>query len=766
MKIKLLLLGSSTLALLAPAAALAQVSPAADAGQAATSAPSDPADAASAGLTDIVVTAQKREETLQKTAAAVQVIGGSQLVNRGVTDIVRLQTQVTGLIIQPSRQSVYMISRGLGQADAQYQTSPAIEMQEDGLTLPRSGQQFALFDIANIQVLKGPQGILYGRYGIGGAVLVNTKRPTYGGIHAEGVAEYGNYDLFHGFAAVNLPVSASAGFRASVDYQNHDGYVSNGGYSMNQIAGRLSFQADPTDRLSIFLSATGADRKGNGFPQINFPRPPEAKGDPYVVLPVPESGTVGFANFSDKHNQGFNREKSYLLNGEINYELIDDLTVTYVTGYFHHDGGQVNAFQNRPGGTFVNYASTYYVEDSWDYQNELRLTYERQGFTAIVGALQHRFEAQDNVVQVAYQNGPFINGPQSPTESNYAIFGDVIVPVTPALRLEAGARQSWDTKHTTGQLSGQPNIVIDSSNFPDFKNFSWKIGAEYDVADNILAYANIQTGYLPGAYQTATDATLTALGLGRAYASQKVTAYQAGIKSRFLDNRVTLNVEGFYYDYKNFQVTQRITDPNNPNAFQSPYANIKKSRIFGADIDLNARVIENGTLTIGLSLLNTKIIDSGFTKLSVLQLNGFARNELGQNGFPALDPSLHGFDLPFSPHVTLNLGYEQIVPLANGAELVANLATHHESSKWLDYTHSPIFPGQQPGYWKTDASLTYRAPDNRWSIGVWGRNLEDRATYSAFTPNQLRVGGVLVGSYSNVYIDAPRTYGVRAGVNF
>lgn len=284
------------------------------------------------------------------------------------------------------------------------------------------------------------------------------------------------------------------------------------------------------------------------------------------------------------------------------------------------------------------------------------------------------------------------------------------------------------------------------------------------MAPAILTYANVQTGYLPGAYQTATDAVLNALGLSRRYESQKVTAYQGGIKSRLFDNRIRLNIEGFYYDYKNFQVTQRVTDPTNPNAFQSPYANIKKSRIYGADIDLIAQPVRNGTLTIGLALLNTRIIDSGFTKLSVLQANGLARNELGQNGFPPLDPSLRGFDLPFSPNVTLNLNYEQIVPLASGAQIVGNVGTHYESSKFLDYTQSPLFPGKHPAFWKTDVSLTYRAPDNRWNVSIWGRNLEDTPTYSAFTPNQLRVGGQVVGAFTNTYIDAPRTYGLRFGI--
>jgi iron complex outermembrane receptor protein len=767
---------SPSLAILLPAAAMAQTPdgsadplppsttnpapPPASAG-----APTDPADAASAGIADIIVTAQKRDTTLQRTAAAVQVIGAATLVERGVTDLVRLQTQVTGVIIQPNRTGIFMFSRGLGQADAQYQTSPAIEVQADGLTLPRSAQQFALFDIGDIQVLKGPQGILYGRYGIGGAMLVNSKRPTYDRIKAEGTIEVGNYDLVHSFAAVNLPVSDNAAFRVSVDTNRHDGYVTNGANDLDQISGRVSFQADATDRLTIFLAATGSRRKGQGFVQATFPRPTEADGDPYVILPVPSSGVVNGVNFNDYHNRGFLDQKSYLINGELDYQITDDLTFSYVGGYFNNDSEQVNAFQNKTGDIFVNYASSYYVEKSWDIQNEARLSFERDGLTAIVGALHHRFEAQDNVLQTSYRAGTFINGPQSPTETNYAIFADVIVPVSDRLRLEVGARQSWDSKHTSGRLSGQL-VDINSSNFEGFKYFAWKIGAEYDVTDRVLTYANVQTGYLPGAYQTATQEVLTSLGLGRRYESQEVTAYQAGVKSRFLDNRVQLNIEAFYYDYKNFQVTQRITDPFNPNSFQSPYANIEKSRIYGADVDLNAQIIDGGTLTVGLALLNTRIINSGFTKLSVIQPNGLARNELGQNGFPPLDPSLRGYDLPFSPEVMLNLAYEQVFELGNDASVIFNAGTHYESSKWLDYAQSPLPLGRHPSFWKTDLSLTYRAPGNAWSIGAWIRNLEDTATYSTFTPNQARVGGVLVGAYSYVYLDAPRTYGLRAGFTF
>ena len=752
----------SLLALVYPMAANAQAT-AASAPSDTTSAvpatrPTDPAAASSAGLEDIVVTAQKRDETLQKTPASVQVIGAGQLVDRGVTDITRITNQVTGIIVSPSRQAAIIFSRGLGQSDTQSQTPVAVEVQLDGLTLPKDAQQFAFFDVANVQALKGPQGILYGRNAVGGALLVNSKRPTFDGIKAEGFFEYGNYDMKHADAAINLPAGTNLAFRAAIDYLNHDGYETNGAYSADVISGRISVAAKPTDRLSIFLSGTYSHRTGNGYSVHVRPFDPAANGDPFYVTPVPTSGTVGFANFNDPHNQGFDKSDAYLIAGEANYSLNDDLTLTYVGGYFNYKSTQVDASGNAPNGILQSYTTYYFIENTWDVQNEARLSFNRDKLRAVVGVLQHKFETPITQLQLSYPNGPIANGPYDYSEFNYAVFANVEVPLTDQLRLEGGLRQSWDRKTVVGTLSGTP-VDLNSSNFPQWKHLSWKIGAQYDATQQILLYANVQNGYLPGSYQSAAVATLNALGRGRRYNQETLMAYTAGAKSRFADDRVQLNVEGFYYDYKGFQVNQRIElIVAGASSFQNAYANVAKSRIYGADIDLTVRPIRNGTATIGVSLLNAKIIDTGFSSLAVLQANG--------SFLSVSNPSLHGYQLPNAPNLTLNLGYQHIIPLPNDASIVANVGTHYESSKWLDYTHPQVSLAHQAAVWKTDVSLTYRAPDNRWSVGVWGHNLENSATYSGWGGNQLRQGGVVVGSYGATYVDAPRTYGVRAGFNF
>lgn len=707
------------------------------------------------GLQDIVVTAQKREENLQSTAAAVQVIAGAQLIDRGVTDITRLASQTTGVIIQPSRQSVIVFSRGLGQSDTQSQTPVAVEVQLDGLTLPKNAQQFALFDVSNVQALKGPQGVLYGRNAVGGAILINSKRPTFDRISAEGFVEGGNYDLIHAFAAANLPFSDTLALRAAVDYNKRDGYMSNGSVDANTMSGRLSLAWRPTDRLSFYLAGTYSTRQGHGYSVHVRPFDTAANGDEWFVSPLPTSGVVGVANFNDPRNRGYDRQDVYLVSGQIDYSITDSLRVTYVGGYNNYSGEQLNASGLRPAGIFQSNNTFYFLEDTQDIQNEVRVSYDQDKLRVVVGALQHKYETPNSSLQLAYRAGPIANGPLNFREFNYALFANAEIPVTNRLRLEGGVRQSWDRKAVRGTLSGSP-VDLNASNFPEWKHLSWKIGAQYDVTDDVLLYVNVQDGYLPGSFQSASIATLTGLNRTRRYNDVRLKAYTAGLKSIFFDNRVRFNAEGFYYDYRNFQVNQRLElIVNGVAGFQNVYANIRKSRIYGVDVDATARVFKGATLSVGLGLLSAKIRDTGFTSLAILQNNGQFVN--------TPNPGLRGFTLPNSPKVTLNLGYEQQFELASGAKIIGNVATHHESSKWLDYTHPDVALALQKAQWKTDVSLTYRTPESRFSFTLWGRNLENTATYSGWGGNQLRQAGVVIGSYAQAYVDAPRTYGVRAG---
>jgi iron complex outermembrane recepter protein len=709
-------------------------------------------------VADIVVTARKSSETLLRTPAAVQVLSETELVNRGVTDIVRLSNLVTGIVLVPNRQNVLIFSRGLGQSDGQPQTTPSVEVQIDGYNIPKLALQAALYDIANVQVLKGPQGILYGRNAIGGAVLINTKRPSPAGFQTEGFLEAGNYNAWHAFAAANVPLGENTAVRAAVDYNKHDGYFSTGANDLDNIAGRLAFLTEIGDRISIFVTASAFRRTGNGFANVTIPADTAAMSDPWYVTPVPTSGIVAGVDFNEPRNRGFFEARAHAFTGEVSYQVSDALTLTYVGGYLKFSSSQVNPYGNRPNGIFVNNSTLYFQEAFHDYQNEVRLNFKTSRVDLVAGVLQHRFVLPALVVRGSYPLGQLLSGPLRATESNYAVFASARITLAAGLRFEIGGRQSWDRKGAVGSLFGDP-INLNPATFPDFRNFSYKFGLEYDARDNMLVYANVQTGYLPGAYQTVPAATLAALGRPRRYEPQTVTAYTAGIKARMLDGRLQLNAEAFYYDYRNFQVNQRVElIVGNVISFQTPYANIRKSRIYGVDIDLNARIGRDGRLTVGLNLLDPKIVDSGFTSLSVLQPNGFFAR--------VADPSLKGYQLPNAPTVFLNLGYEHTFRLGNGARIVATVGTHYETKRYLDYSQPNVAGALQDPFWKTDIAINFHSRDDRWTIGVFGRNLENTPTYSAYQALPLRSAGVVVGSFGSATVDAPRLYGARVGFNF
>lgn len=716
---------------------------------------------------EIIVTAQKRSENLQKVAAAVDVVSGEEIIARGVTDLTRLTNLTTGILLTPQRSSLQIFSRGLGQSDGMVQTTPSVEIDLDGINLPKAAQQLALFDLENIQVLKGPQGILYGRNAIGGAVVVTTRKPLLNETSFDGLAEVGNYDYRHLVASVSIPLGGVAALRGTVNYEKHSGYLTNGANDLDSFAGRLTLLVEPADWISLTVSGLYVDRDGRGFVSQTLPFAPEANGDPWYANRSPTSPLAGipapaFSLAVPENNRGFYRSNATFLNANLRVELSNELTLSYLPGYLNFKNRTLGATYYTPAGAFQSYQAVDIGENLEEYSNELRLNYDRTGLHIVAGALQHHLDAPFNFARLGYNGATFLNGPLNAKETNYALFANADIDILPELHLTLGARQSWDQKTVDGTFGGR-RLVLTSSNFPQFKNFSWKVGLSYEITPRIMVYGHIQTSYLPGHYQTtpvAYDPPPAGLGLPIRVKEQTLTAYTAGFKSRLFDDRVTLNAEAFYYDYNNFHVNQRLPNPLNATATVTPYANVRKARIYGADVDLSVRVFENGRATVGLSLLNAEIVDSGLSLVLVMDRNGIFQ--------PAPDPSLRGYRLPYSPTVTLNLGYEHTFPLADGAEITASVSSHHESSRWLDYAHPQSIGAKQDGFWKTDASLTYYSPDKSWNLGAWVRNLENKATYSGYSANSFRSvpGGPITGTFGTATIDAPRTYGVRAGVNF
>ena len=660
-----------------------------------------------AGLEVITVTAHKVSADLQKTAAAVTALSGETLLAAGVYDIRGVQNLMPSVRFQAENASTELYVRGVGSTLDLPNIEPPNAFNFNGVYIPREGTSVGLFDIESIELLPGPQGTLYGRAALGGAVNVEFKRPTQE-LETSGLLELGDYSLLHGTLVQNLPLTDDLALRGAFDYLQRDGYLATGADSMDDYAARLSALYTPTDALDIHVWVHGAKKDSKspnlvrrGYNGGTFDGNPNAfnTSDPWDDRIDPGAPSASPQDY-----------ENLVLGARLDWDL-GDMALTYIPGYFYLDWSADYWLENIPALLTAHYNQV---------TNELRLASDTDSKLKWLTGLY--------VYQVT-NSGDFIAGgfPLSQISRNrlegYAVFGEATYSLTPVLRLTAGGRFSWDQREGEGQTAfGQPFSADE-----DYDNVDWKLGLEMDLGDAAMAYATIQTGYQPGTYN-AFPATPEATNLVK---SATMTAYTAGIKSRFLDDRLQLNDEVFYYDYADL-----LVQSFNLNTALLTTFNAAQTTIWGNQLDLLFMPTGRDRLNLSAGYLNAEYDD-------------FIVPEGVNIGIPKRD--FGGYPLQNAPEWTVTAGYQHDFPVGPG-HLLARLETRYEDSFWGTFAQ---FRGtEQQDYFKTDASLTYYAADERWSVGLWVKNIENEAVIAAATTGQF-------GPYANVFLEPPRTWGAR-----
>jgi len=655
----------------------------------------------------ITVTAHKVSADLQKTAAAVTALSGETLLAAGVYDIRGVQNLMPSVRFQAENASTELYIRGVGSTLDLPNIEPPNAFNFNGVYIPREGTSVGLFDIESIELLPGPQGTLYGRAALGGAVNVEFKRPTQE-LETSGLLELGDYSLLHGTLVQNLPLTDDLALRGAFDYLQRDGYLATGADSMDDYAARLSALYTPTDALDIHVWVHGAKKDSKspnlvrrGYNGGTFDGNPNAfnTSDPWDDRIDPGAPSASPQDY-----------ENLVLGARLDWDL-GDMALTYIPGYFYLDWSADYWLENIPALLTAHYNQV---------TNELRLASDTDSKLKWLTGLY--------VYQVT-NSGDFVAGgfPLSQISRNrlegYAVFGEATYSLTPVLRLTAGGRFSWDQREGEGQTAfGQPFSADE-----DYDNVDWKLGLEMDLGDAAMAYATIQTGYQPGTYN-AFPATPEATNLVK---SATMTAYTAGIKSRFLDDRLQLNDEVFYYDYADL-----LVQSFNLNTALLTTFNAAQTTIWGNQLDLLFMPTGRDRLNLSAGYLNAEYDD-------------FIVPEGVNIGIPKRD--FGGYPLQNAPEWTVTAGYQHDFPVGPG-HLLARLETRYEDSFWGTFAQ---FRGtEQQDYFKTDASLTYYAADERWSVGLWVKNIENEAVIAAATTGQF-------GPYANVFLEPPRTWGAR-----
>lgn len=702
------------------------------------------AKAASSEEDEIIVTAQRRAENLMTTAISASVLSGSQLENKGVANVDALQFAMPSLVVNNFGQGNDFNIRGIGKAEHNTQTTTGVITYRDGVpTFPGYVQGEPYYDIANIQVLRGPQGTIVGQNATGGAVFVNTNDPIIGGgIHGYVNVNYGNYNDAGAQGAVNLPISDTLAARISVYGQRRDSFYEITGpggapYPYNKgklgiAAGRLSLLWKPTDRLSILSKTDLGYLDFGAYPASPF-------SNQFKFLPVGSS--TPNPNYRDLFDITANspqaaRDKFIRSVLKIEYETAGRLKLRSVSSYQKAN----TMYRADLDGTATGNNTFFDSVDERQITQEFNLiSPDDQRFTWLAGAFgvwnKYFFLKPYQFIIGTPPGNPLteyaLQG-TNPTRS-LAAFGQLGFAITPTLKLDVGGRctASRSTNHVDVLQFGVP-IRDDQTTKSD--DFSYKVSLGWRTTEDHYLYGFVATGFRPGGLNVPVG-----LGVPDPFKPEKVTSYEAGWKANWAGGHVRTTINGFYNEYKNFQVI--IGYPTFPT-FGIELNVEDKTRIYGFEAEAEFRF---GALTLdaGINLLHSDLGSFFATDPrgpSVLPCNP----QTGPESITCID--LEGRRQTYAPNVTFNIGAEYVIALGNGDRVTPRANFGHIGNQWATLFENPTRGDRLEARNILNAQLAWQ--HRTWTVTAYGTNLTNQ-----HYPASLNSGLYFAG--------APRQYGIK-----
>lgn len=731
----------------------AQAQQAAQAEQAA-SAPTDSdaeSQTSSDGIGDIVVTAQKKAERLQNVPITITAFDGNTLQRSGMRDIEGVAKMTPGLFVgkfDNLRPQVYL--RGIGSRVFDPGSEGSIGIFIDESYMGRfSGSITDMLDVERVEVLKGPQGTLYGRNTIGGAVNIITKAPTRE-FEGYGEATVGNFGLYDLRAVASGPLSDGVRVRVAGRLSHRNGFslntltgVRGNGDDGKAIRGRLD--ADLSSNLTAGLTleyqesdAPGLLQKTTGTRQ-------------FLQAATSPSYTPTADLYSDAYNvDGYNRRKLFTALGKLQWDG-EVVSLTSITSYRDSKVGQLYDLDSTPRDIW-----TYsYDEHSRQFSQEFRIASASDGPATLGGALNwvlgfyyynersvrddHFDMGADSIYatsQSAVEHNTFAT--RINTDS-FAAFGQATVNVTEKLHLTIGGRYTRDKKSAI--ITTTTDSVAPPSYYPGFtvnpskvwESFDPKFIIDYRFTPHVMGYVTVSRGFKSGGFQfNATNATLAAV----VFNPERAWTYEVGLKSQFFDNRVQLNVAAFQYDYKDLQLTRftLLPPPATPGSGSNIVSNAAQSTIKGIDTSIAVAASDHLTLTGGVSYLDAKYDDY------ITGSSNFSGNRMIR-----------------SPEWQANAAADYNLPIGAGLKL-------HARGEW-SYTSKVNFEADaglrpftsQNGYSLFNLRLGLAEIDDRWSIEGWVNNVGNKH----YITTEFALPVAVLQTWA-----IPRTFGATARLNF
>lgn len=748
----------------------------------------DDTDAQAPG--EIVVTAQKRSESLQSVPVAVSVLSGESLSEAARPSIESASQMVPSLNFLKSgttlNQTIFL--RGVGTATFSIAGEPSVSTVVDGVVYARSGEAFSdLVDAAQIEVLRGPQGTLFGKNASAGVINITTQMPKneLGGTVE---ASYFDRNEVRVKGSINLPMGESLAGRFSAFYGSYDGNIRNvttnewvNGYK--HWGARAQFLYDPSDDLRLYVAADYYKNDDDCCADIIATVPLTGAGVPTTslasaVLPLPQGAETRAVA---QNLVTATKEEGWGVSAQADIGL-GDHTLTSITAYrgwdnteirdgdwldkayvgfaqLHDSGPQTsNTFSQElritsPGDTALSYVVGAYYSRAY---SERTFTRDVTQCTAVTGAPTNVLIpcGSVNANPSTFPSGTATFGS---TFNNFALFGQATFKLSDTTRIVGGLRYTHDklsvfhNRNTTLAGPGiQPSFPVTTTGAgapaapftaeTSNDNLSGKAVFQMDFSDDVMAYASYARGYKGPAYNIFYNLTATGTNVIEPETSD---SFEVGLKNTLLDGAMTLNIAGFYAKYKNFQA-------NNPDLVAgvvvTRFTNAGTVSTRGIEMDLNWRVGPNTNVMAGVALTDAHVdqfkVAPGAAATAVI---------------PA------GTKLGYAPTWKGSMGIDHRIETGSFADITLGTTMNFQSKQLSLFSPNDVqrLLGTIPAYALVNLSVGLVSPDDKWKITAQVRNLFDKAYPAAI------INGGVSGSYRyQIPRDADRYWGVSARYSF
>ncbi|WP_438864391.1 TonB-dependent receptor [Neptunicella sp.] len=679
-------------------------------------------------LETIEVTAERRVENIQKSPLAASVIQGDEISKLGITKVDQLQFAMPSVVVNNFGQGVDFNIRGIGKAEHNTQTTTGVITYRDGVaTFPGYYTAEPYYDIARVEVLRGPQGTFAGQNATGGAVFVNSNNPEIGGTYSGYLlGQVGNYRDVATQGALNIPISDTFAARIAFNTENRDSfydiegpYTGDDGISMQ--SGRLSLLWEPSDSLSVLFKSDYNYQDLSAYPT-----------DP-VNSPNDMFETTANADLAARDK--FSR--SVL---KIDYTFAGGTILRSVSGY---QSGK-SLFKADLDGTSVGIRTFRDEVEERIFSQELNLiSPDNDGFNWILGAY---FQNDD----ITFPPGQFVTGlPEGNPATEYrlegenpketrAVFGQVTLDLSEGLELQVGLRHS--RSNTENQIDiVQYGLPLESYQKAEYSKTTGKVSLNWDVNTDHFLYAFAATGYRPGGLNVNVG-----LGLPEPFDQEEVTSYEFGWKASWLDDHLRTQLTGFHNDYDNFQV--RIGYPDIPTfAFQLNTP--ETTKITGMEAQLQG-VFGDFSINAGMSIMRSKLGEFYATDPRVPAPGTTCDPISGPETISCI--ALEGRDQTYAPDVTFNFSMQYEFMLDKGT-LTPRLNFGHVSEQWATLFQNEALGDRIESRNIMGGQVAWQYQD--WTVTLYATNLTDRRYVSAINSG-LRLAGL------------PRQYGLRVMKTF